>query len=242
MQKTNSSEIKQILKNNLWHNNPAIVQLLGLCPLLAVSNNLVNALTLGIATIIVLVLSNLIISSIKNYLDKSIRIPYFMLIIASIVTIIILFMQAYNYSLYKTLGVYLALITTNCVILARIEAFAYKNNIIKSTIDGLFTGLGFSLVLILLGAIREIIGQGTLFSNCNLLFGDIAINWTININNYFNFNNSFILAILPPGAFLLLGFIIALKNYINIYNSKKSKNIIHEQTATLSAIPKISTK
>lgn len=227
---------KEIIKNGLWTNNPAIVQLLGLCPLLAVSNSAVSALTLGLATIIVLVFSNVIISLAKNYINYNLRIPYFMLIIASIVTIIVLFMQAYSYSLYKSLGVYLALITTNCVILGRVEAFAYKNNVSKAFLDGLFNGLGFSIILLILGSIREIIGAGTLFANADLLFGEYGKNLLININ----YNNNLLLAILPPGAFFIMGILIAVKNYI----SDKNKPKIHynEQSTKISDIPTLSKK
>jgi len=236
----------QIITNGLWYNNPAIVQLLGLCPLLAVSNTTINAFTLGISTIIVLVFCNTIIAALKHYIDHKLRIAYFMLIISSIVSFILIIMQSYTYELYKTLGVYLALITTNCIILARIEAFAYKTSITKAFIDGLFTGIGFFIVLIILGSIREIIGQATLFANFNQLFGSIANNWTISLKS-FNINYSFIIAILPPGAFITLGLLIALKNYLS-NNSNQSnqpinkKPIAYELPATLSSIPKIPRK
>jgi electron transport complex protein RnfE len=228
----------EIIKNGLWYNNPAIMQLLGLCPLLAVSNTLISAIALGLATILVLTLSNTIISLIKNYIDYNLRIPFFMLVIASIVTCLILIMQSYSYSLYQSLGVYLALITTNCVILGRIEAFAYKNNVLKSALDGLSNGLGFSLVLIILGSIREILGQGTLFANANLLFGEYGNNLILHFNNT---NNNFIIALLPPGAFFILGLLIATKNYINIINDRTSSEI-NEQRTNISNIPKISAK
>lgn len=226
-----------IIKNGLWYNNPAILQLLGLCPLLAVSNNLVNALTLGIATTIVMLLSSSVISLLRNYIDNSLRIPYFMLIIASIVTLVILYIKAFSYNLYNTLGVYLALITTNCVILGRIEAFAYKNNFTKSIIDSLANGLGFSIVLVLLGAIREIIGNGTLCYNCQQLLGSHANNWVINFD--FILSDKIIIAIMAPGAFLSMGFIIALKNYLSSF---KNKTKIYEQTKKISDIPTLTTK
>lgn len=229
----------EIIKNGLWHNNPAIMQLLGLCPLLAVSNTLITAMTLGLATIIVLMLSNTIISLIKNHIDYNLRIPYFMLVIASIVTCLIFVMQAYSYSLYQSLGVYIALITTNCVILGRIEAFAYKNNVLKSCLDGLSNGLGFSLVLIILGSIREILGQGTLFANSHLLFGEYGHHLVI----YFNTShNNFIIALLPPGAFFILGFLIALKNHIKTFKSKNLNHKINEQRTYISDIPKFPAK
>ncbi len=231
----------EILKNGIWTNNPALMQLLGLCPLLAVSNNTINAVTLGIATTIVLVISNTIIAALKNYIDTQLRIPYFMFVIASMVTLLLIIMQAASYELYKNLGVYLALITTNCVILARVEAFAYKTNIKQAFFDGLANGLGFFIVLFLLGSLREIIGQGTLFANFNLLFGSTANNWIINLpisNNY-----HFILALLPPGAFITLGLLIALKNYFTTSNAPQSpRPIAYELPATLSSIRKIPKK
>lgn len=224
-----------LIKNGLWHNNPALVQLLGLCPLLAVSNNVVSALVLGFATIIVLTLSNSLIAFLKDYLDTNIRIPYYMLIIASLVTILVLLLKSISFELYQSLGVYLALITTNCVILGRVEAFASKNNVKKSALDGFCNGLGFSLVLLILGSFREIIGQGTLLSNAHLLFGSFGHNLTLHISN-----NNFLIGILPPGAFLTLGLLIALKNYLTLTN--KNKFHYHEQSTAISDIPKISTK
>lgn len=226
---------KQILYQGLWSNNPALMQLLGLCPLLAVSNTAISALTLGIATIIVLVASNIIISSIKSYISFNLRIPYFMVIIASMVTLIVFLLQAYSYDLYKSLGVYLALITTNCVILGRIEAFAYKNSVLKSALDGLANGLGFTVVLLLLGSLREIIGQGTLFANSQLLFGAAANNFVI----HFGTANNFILALLPPGAFFIMGLLIASKNILTSKVTKKNIVTYHEQSTKITDIPKI---
>jgi electron transport complex protein RnfE len=218
------SKIFNTLKNSVWDNNPAIVQLLGLCPLLAVSNNLINALTLGLATLIVLTLGSFIISILKKYINKNLRIPYFMLIIASIVTLLILYLKAFSFEIYKILGVYLALITTNCVILGRVEAYAYRNTVLKSTFDGFCSGLGFTIILIILGSIRELLGQGSLCYNCHLLFGQLLP--TITITKQYNF----MLMLLPPGAFLCMGFLIALKNYLSTY----------EQTATSQHIRNIS--
>lgn len=226
----------EIIKNGLWYNNPGIVQLLGLCPLLAVSNNIISSIALGIATIFVLTSSNILVSLIKNHIDYNLRIPYFMLTIASLVTLVIFTLKAISYELYQSLGVYLALITTNCVILGRVEAFAYKNNSFKAGLDGLFNGLGFGLVLIILGGLREIIGQGTLFSNANLLFGDFGNSLTINLNT----QSELLIALLPPGAFIILGLLIALKNYLQISSTNKYKS--NEQRTAASDIPTISTK
>ncbi len=225
----------KIIKNGLWNNNPAIVQLLGLCPLLAVSNTAISSITLGIATIIVLTFSNGLIALLKSRIDYNLRIPYFMLIVACNVTCIILLLKAISFELYQSLGVYLALITTNCVILGRIEAFAYKNNISKACLDGAANGLGFSLALFLLGSLREIIGQGTLFANANLLFGDLGEHLVVHIHSA---NSNFILALLPPGAFFILGILIALKNFLSL----RKKNNPYEQRTKISDIRKIPKK
>ncbi len=201
-----------IARDGLWKNNPGFVQLLGLCPLLAVSNSLVNALGLGLATIFVLVTSNVIISLIRDWVQPQVRIPVFVMVIAATVTAIELIMQAKLYELYKVLGIFIPLITTNCIIMGRAEAFAAKNPLPKALADGLAQGLGFSAALVLLGIMREILGQGTLLHNAHLLFGEGARDWTITlISNY----DGFLLAILPPGAFLGLGLLIALKNDID---------------------------
>ena len=234
---------KELIKEGLWSNNPALVQLLGLCPLLAVSNTAISALTLGLATTLVLIISNVLIALFRNHIDYNFRIPYFMLIIASIVTCIILILQAKSYELYQSLGVYLALITTNCVILGRIEAFAYKNTVFKSFIDGLANGIGFSVILLILGSFRELIGQGTIFSNAHLLFGDIGHDFQLNFHSFFD--GKFILALLPPGAFFSLGLLIAFKNsFTNIQSTCNHNNTTNnnEQKTNISNIPTLSPK
>jgi len=209
---TASKTLSTISKDGLWDNNPALVQLLGLCPLLAVTGTVVNAMGLALATMIVLVGSNMAVSMVRNFVPDAVRLPAFVMIIASYVTCTELLMQAYTYELYTVLGIFIPLIVTNCVILGRAEAFAAKNPIIPSIVDGLMMSLGFAVVLVLLGALREIIGQGTLFSNMELLFGEQAINWKIEIiRDYPNF----LFAILPPGAFVGLGLLIAAKNVID---------------------------
>ena len=200
------------LVTGLWHKNPALVQLLGLCPLLGVSNSCVNSMGLGIATIFVLVLSNILVSTFRNFVDSSIRIPVFVMLIASLTTSIELLMQAYVYELYQTLGIFIPLIVTNCIILGRAEAFAAKNNILQSAIDGLSMGLGFALVLMLIGIFRELIGQGTLFNHMELLFGSHAMDWKIIVSIDYP---KFLFFILPPGSFITLGLLIALKNIID---------------------------
>ncbi|CAB5502589.1 Electron transport complex protein RnfE [uncultured Gammaproteobacteria bacterium] len=206
------SDAIKIIKNGLWSNNQALVALLGLCPLLAVTNNITNSISLGLATTFVLVASNTTVSIFRNTIRKEVRIPIFVLLIASFVTIVELIMQSYFYDLYLILGIFVPLIVTNCAILGRAEAFASKNTWGKSALDGLMMGLGFSIVLIVLGAMRELIGSGTLFDQSALLLGDLGN--TLSITVFEDYQGT-LLAILPPGAFIGLGLIVALKNWID---------------------------
>lgn len=213
-----SSEQQTIIKNGLWTNNVALVQLLGLCPLLAVTSTFINGLGLGMATLITLVLSNTFVSIIRHWTRPEVRIPIFVLIIASIVTAIELAMNAWFYELYLILGIFIPLIVTNCSIIARAESFASKNHVLDSALDGFMMGLGFLLVLVLLGGLREIIGQGTLFSNAHLMFGPGASAFELSLSDDYP---GFLIAILPPGAFIGLGLLIAGKNSIERYRSKR---------------------
>ncbi len=203
---------KELAWQGLWKNNPGIVQLLGLCPLLAVTNTVTNALGLAIATLFVLVASNSLVSLIRAYVPQAIRIPVFVMIIASLVTCVQLLMNAFTYELYLSLGIFIPLIVTNCIIIGRAEAFASKNSVKHAAFDGLMMGLGFSAVLILLGASREILAQGTLFDGIETLLGDWAQDLTIIL---YHTDTTFLLAALPPGAFIIMGLIIALKNLID---------------------------
>lgn len=207
-----STNYKELTFNGLWKNNPGLVQLLGLCPLLGTSNSTVNALGLGLATMLVLACSNAAVSLIRNAVTPAIRLPAFVMIIAALTTCIELLMQAYTYQLYLILGVFIPLITTNCIILGRAESFAAKNNLLSSSYDGFIMGLGFALVLVVIGMVRELLGTGALFANMQLLFGPVASNWQLTIINDYQ---GFLLAILPPGAFIVLGLLIALKNRID---------------------------
>jgi len=198
-----------ISKNGLWGNNPVLVQLLGLCPLLAVSASVVNALGLGLATLLVLTASNILVSLVRHTVSDAVRLPVFVMIIASLTTCIELLMQAFTYELYTILGIFIPLIVTNCVILGRADAFASKNTVIPAALDGFMMSLGFLAVLVTLGGIREILGNGTLFANMHLLFGEATRSWELVLfKNY----PGFLVAILPPGAFIVTGFLIALKN------------------------------
>ena len=200
---------KQILADGLWRNNPGLIQFLGICPLLAVSNSLVNGLGLGIATMAVLLLSNLVVSLIRPWVARDLRLPMFVLIIASLVTVIELSAQAWFFDLWLSLGIFIPLIVTNCVILARAETFASRQPPLAAMVDGLAHGLGFAGVLVTLGALREIVGSGRIFYGAEMLFGLAAQNFGYRFTAD---GNGFLLALLPPGAFLGLALLIALRN------------------------------
>jgi electron transport complex protein RnfE len=214
------NEYKELTWQGLWDNNPALVQLLGLCPLLAVTASVTNALGLGLATLFVLIGSNVTVSLVRSFVPQEIRIPVFVMVIATFVTVIQLLMNAYVFELYQSLGIFIPLIVTNCAIIGRAEAYASKNPWQKAAFDGLVMGVGFALVLMLLGAIREVIGNGTLFDGAELLLGDWAAQLRIEL---FTVDYPLLLAILPPGAFIGMGFIIALKNRIDAIKAERAE-------------------
>ncbi|MGL1955708.1 MAG: electron transport complex subunit E [Colwellia sp.] len=216
------AEYKELAIQGLWKNNPGLVQLLGLCPLLAVTATFTNALGLGIATLLVLICSNATVSAIRHWVPKEIRIPIFVLIIAAFVTCVQLLMNAFTFGLYQSLGIFLPLIVTNCAIIGRAEAYASKNPVKQASFDGLMMGIGFTLVLITLGSIREILGQGTLFDGADLLLGDWASVLRIEV---YQLDSQFLLAILPPGAFIAMGFLIAFKNIIDSKLKEKQPKV-----------------
>lgn len=202
----------KILKDGMWTQNTGFVALLGLCPLLAVSSSVVNGLGLGLATTLVLLTSNVAVSLIRNLVRPEVRIPVFVMVIACVVTAVELAMHAFLPGLYTVLGIFIPLIVTNCCVIGRAEAFAFKNGVAKAAVDGIATGLGFLLALVLLGALREAVGQGTLFAQADLLFGEFGKGLTLHlIDDY----RGFLLAILPPGAFIGLGCLIAIKNVLD---------------------------
>jgi len=200
---------REIAADGLWRNNQALVALLGLCPLLATTTTATNGLGMGMATTTVLVLSSLTISLIRNLVRPEIRLPVFVLVIASIVTAVELGMRAYFYELHQVLGLFIPLIVTNCAIIGRAEAFASKNSPDRALVDGLSMGIGFTLVLMTLGGLRELVGQGTLFHQAHLLLGPATQGLGLSPGPDFQ---GALFAILPPGAFIGLGFLIALKN------------------------------
>jgi electron transport complex protein RnfE len=206
------SAYQDIIQEGLWKNNVGLVQLLGLCPLLAVTGTLINGLGLGLATLLILVASNVSVSLIRHLIPNEIRLPVFVLVIASFVTAVEMIIKAFYYDLYLALGIFIPLIVTNCSVIGRAEAFASKQSVDKALLDGLMMGLGFTLVLVILGGLRELLGHGTLFAQAEFLFGEMAKGMTITlIEDY----RGFLLAILPPGAFFCLALLIALKNAID---------------------------
>ncbi len=197
---------RDIWKQGLWQNNVVFSQMLALCPLLAVTGTATNGLGMGLVSLLVFVTANFLVSLLRAAIPREVRIPVFVLVIATVVTLVDLLMNAWLHELHSVLGLFIPLIVTNCAILGRVEAFAYQNRVIPSVIDGVAMGAGFTLALVILGACREIIGSGTLFNNAHLLLGKgFAFMELTLFPNY----GGFLLMILPPGAFLMLGFIVA---------------------------------
>jgi Na+-translocating ferredoxin:NAD+ oxidoreductase subunit E len=208
------SDYKEIAYNGLWKQNTGVVQLLGLCPTLAITTSIVNGVSLGIATALVMAASNGTISPVRKYVPSEIRVPVFILVIAALVTVIDLTIHGFAEPLHKVLGIFIPLIVVNCIVLARVESFAAKNTPAPAMLDGLMMGLGLTIVLAILGGIRELIGKGTLFSGLDLAFGSNFKHYVLTIPDY----HGFLLAILPPGAFLGLACLIAFRNWAG--NSK----------------------
>ena len=224
-----AQEFRDIFYNGLWKQNAGIVQLLGLCPLLAISSSVVNALSLGLATTLVMTLSGSAVAAIREFISNEARIPIYVLLIAVLVTVVQLLMNAYLYALYMVLGIFIPLIVTNCIILARAESFASKNGVLASALDGIAMGLGLTAVLVVLGGIREIFGHGTLLSGIDLVFGEAAKPWIITVVPDYH---GFLLAVLPPGAFITLGLLIAMRNWLNLRAERKA----HGTNATVTPV------
>ncbi|NNE06078.1 MAG: electron transport complex subunit E [Xanthomonadales bacterium] len=217
---SNEVSLKSVMAEGLWHQNTGLVILLGLCPLLAVTSTVINGLGLGLATMATLMASNLSVSLIRGLLRPEIRIPAFVLIIASVVTAIELLMKAWAYDLFQVLGIFIPLIVTNCAIIGRAEVFASRHRPLAALVDGFATGAGFCLTLVLLGALREISGRGTLLADASLLFGEAGQNVTLTLVPD---HPGFLLAILPPGAFIGLGLLIAARNWYVHRRSQKNE-------------------
>lgn len=228
------ADYKTIMRDGIWDNNVVMAQMLALCPLLAVTSTATNGLGMGLATMAVLLASNLIVSLLRNIISQEVRIPVFILLIATIVTLVDLFMNAFMHDLHKVLGLFIPLIVTNCCILARAESFASKQPPAPAAMDGLMMGLGFTLVLVILGGVREIIGSGTLFANAALLLGngfsflDIQV-----IENY----RGLLLMVLPSGGFLALGFLLAGKSWLD--NRQADRAAVAAEQARIAAINEI---
>lgn len=221
------SETKRVLINGLWKNNSALVQLLGLCPLLAVTSTATNALGLGLATTLVLTLTNGTISALRRWVPAEIRIPVYVLIIASVVSIVQMLINAYAFGLYQSLGIFIPLIVTNCIVVGRAEAYAAKASVPYAALDGFATGLGATSAMFVLGSIREIIGNGTLFDGADGLLGNWAKVLRIEV---FHTDTPFLLAMLPPGAFIGLGMLLAIKYLID---EKMKARRAHESAAAV---------
>jgi electron transport complex protein RnfE len=207
-----SNDYSRITRDGLWDNNVVFAQMLALCPTLAVTGSATNGLGMGLATTAVLVASNVIIASLRHLISPQVRIPIYIVLIATLVTLVDMALNAWLHDLYKVLGLFIALIVVNCAILGRAEAFAAKNTVAASAADGLMMGLGFTGALVVIGAVREVIGSGTLFAQASLLLGQgMAFLELTLIPDY----RGFLLAILPPGGFLALGFILAGKRLLD---------------------------
>jgi electron transport complex protein RnfE len=206
-----NASTRTLWRDGLWTNNPGLVQLLGLCPLLAVTGTAVNGLGLGLATLVVLTMSNLLVSLLRHQVAPELRIPVFVLIIATLVTVVDRLLAAFLYDLSTTLGIFIPLIVTNCTLLARAEAFASRRPVVEAVHDGLAQGLGFLLVLVVLGSLRELIGQGSWLAGADLLLGPWAAGLEIRL---FPEQHGLLLAILPPGAFIGLGLLVALRQHL----------------------------
>ena len=211
-------EFRTIAGNGIWKQNTSIAQILGLCPLLAVTTNAVNGIMLSLATILVMALSNVAVASLRNFIPHEIRIPVFILIVAALVTVVDLLFNANLHELYLVLGIFIPLIVTNCIVLARVEAFAAKNPPLQSTLDGVFMGVGMLWTLALLGALRELLGNGTILGGIDMVFPALQ---PIHVlpESY----PGFLLGLLPPGAFILLGCLIAWKNWMDARAAERAR-------------------
>lgn len=212
-------ELRTIAGNGIWKQNTSLVQILGLCPLLAVTTNAVNGIMLSLATILVMALSNVAVAALRNFIPHEIRIPVFILIVAALVTVVDLLFNANLHELYVVLGIFIPLIVTNCIVLARVEAFAAKNPPLQSTLDGIFMGVGMLWTLALLGAMRELLGAGTLFGGIDMVFPSLQP-----IQLLPESYPGFLLALLPPGAFILLGCMIAWKNWMDARATARARH------------------
>ena len=219
----------RITRDGLWDNNVVFAQMLALCPTLAVTSSATNGLGMGLATTAVLLLSNIIISSVRHLVSAEVRIPVYIVLIATLVTLVDMSLNAWAHELYKVLGLFIALIVVNCAILGRAESFASKSNVLDSALDGLMMGLGFTSSLVLIGAIRETFGSGTLFANAHLLLGPaFAFLETTIVPHY----KGFLLMILPPGGFMVVGMLLAAKRVLDQRRAARTETVAVEAAAS----------
>lgn len=219
----------RITREGLWNNNVVFAQMLALCPTLAVTSSATNGLGMGLATTAVLVVSNMLISSVREFVSAEVRIPVYIVLIATLVTLLDMALNAWVHELYKVLGLFIALIVVNCAILGRAESFASKNGVSDSALDGLMMGLGFTASLVLIGGVREIFGSGTLFANAHLLLGPaFAFLETTIVPDY----KGFLLMILPPGGFMVVGLLLAAKRVLDQRRAARAELVAAEASAT----------
>ncbi len=211
-------ELKTIAGNGIWKQNTSLVQVLGLCPLLAVTTNMVNGVMLSLATILVMALAGGAVAMLRNLIPHEIRIPVFILVVAALVTVVDLLFNAQLHELYLVLGIFIPLIVTNCIVLARVEAFAAKNPPLQASLDGVFMGIGMLWTLAVLGGMRELLGSGTLFGGIDMVFPGLSPLQVLP-ESY----PGFLLTLLPPGAFILLGCMIAWKNWMDARTAERAK-------------------
>ncbi|WP_440864071.1 electron transport complex subunit E [Symbiopectobacterium purcellii] len=228
------SEVNHLLAQGLWKNNSALVQLLGMCPLLAVTSTATNALGLGLATTLVLTCTNAAISAMRRWVPSEIRIPIYVMIIAAVVSSVEMLINAYAYGLYQSLGIFIPLIVTNCLVIGRAEAYAAQNPVALSALDGFAMGMGATCTMFVLGSLRELLGNGTLFDGADLLLGDWAKVLRIEV---IQVDTPFLLAMLPPGAFIGLALLLAAKYLID--EKMKRRRAVSETKQSVTAVDKL---
>lgn len=222
------TDYSRISRDGLWDNNVVFAQMLALCPTLAVTGTATNGLGMGLASTAVLVASNVLISAIRALVSPEVRIPVYIVVIATLVTLVDMALNAWVHELYKVLGLFIALIVVNCAILGRAESFASKNAVLPSAVDGLMMGLGFTAALVVLGGVREVLGSGTLFAQAHLLLGEAFAFLELTIIPGYK---GYLLMILPPGGFLALGFLLAGKRVLDRRRAERAARLAAEPAA-----------
>nr|CAX83979.1 Electron transport complex protein RnfE [uncultured bacterium] len=212
-----TASYRTIVRDGLWDNNGVLCQMLGMCPTMAMTGTATNGLGMGLATALVMAASNLLVAVFRSYITHEVRIPVYILIVAFWVTVVDLACNAWMHELYKVLGLFIPLIVSNCLPLGRLEAFAAREPVLPSFVDGLFMGIGFTLALTVIGGVREIFGQGTLFADASLLLGPAFKFMEMKV---LPIDSGFLVAILPPGGFLVTGLLVASKRILDIRAGK----------------------